>query len=723
MSYRDQVIARFGLRVVVPAVAVLVGALAIVIVSLGEMSDEVNRIEDRLTARSAEAALRVTIRRLEETHRDYAEWDDAVRNVYGDVNQAFMEETFSTSTIDAVFFDTAMLVDEVGGVRFAVHKDEALAAPPAELFGPSLTVLTRELVRDGTTYDVKTGVLATTWGLAIVAVGTVVPFTKDLEPRHERSRLLILSKVFDAGVVSRLSEDFLIPDFHLIDVASRGEHTLDIVDPAGTVVGALAWSPPSLGNQAHAEVSPTVFMMLALVGLTMAFLIAIALRGVREVERREAAARHAATNDELSGLPNRTALVAALDDATEARRTDRTPLAVVYLDLDGFKEVNDAFGHDAGDRLLQEVARGFRERSNGHLLARVGGDEFAVVVSGPAAVKVACDLGWRLISFVSDPFEIDGRMITVGTSVGVAVADAADASAEELLRRADVAMYQAKQQGPNRLFVYDALIDTIRHERLEIADDLRRALREDQLDLVYQPVFDATTRAVVGVEALLRWNRPLFGPMPPSVFVAIAEQSGLIDELGTWTIRRACADGMAWPTIKVSVNVSPAQFRNPNFDVLVAEILEATGFPPARLEFEVTESYFIVNPDQARRAIDTIRGLGIAVALDDFGTGYSSIGYLRSFSFDKLKLDRSMIIGLIDDERVQRLVKATVALAEALDLTVTAEGVETEEEADLLRNAGCAEFQGFFFAKPAAAAAISDLLASRGGTVEVAQTA
>lgn len=723
MSYRDQVIARFGLRVVVPAVAVLVGALVIVIISLSEMSNEVNRIEDRLIARSAEAALRVAVRRLEETHRDYAEWDDAARNVYGEVNQAFMEENFTSSTIDAVFFDTAILVDESGRVAFAVHKGQRLDTPPSEIYGGSLVTLTRQLTRDGLTYDAQGGVLATRWGLAIAAVGTVVPFTKSFEPRLKRSRILILSKVFDEDVVARLAADFLIPDLHLIEAEARGEHTLDVVDPAGKVIGALAWSPPSLGNQAHAQVSPTVFMMLALVGLTMAFLIAIALRGVREVERREAAARHAAAHDELSGLPNRTALVAALDEATEARRADRTPVAVVYLDLDGFKEVNDAFGHETGDRLLKVVARGFGERSRGHLLARVGGDEFAVVVTGPGAVKVACDLGWRLISFVSSPLDIDGRMITVGTSVGVAVADAANPSAEELLRRADVAMYQAKQQGPNRLFVYDAVIDTVRHERLEIADDLRRALREDGLDLVYQPVFDAETRAMVGVEALLRWNRALFGPLPPLVFVPIAEQSGLIDELGSWTIRRACSDGLAWPSIKVSVNVSPAQFRNPNFDVLVTDILEATGFPPGRLELEVTESYFIVNPDQARRAIDTIRGLGIAVSLDDFGTGYSSIGYLRSFNFDKLKLDRSLIVGLGDDERVQRLVKATIALAEALDLTVTAEGVETEEEADLLRSAGCAEFQGFFFAKPISAKAISELLKSSGVKAGAVQSA
>jgi len=723
MSYRDQVLARFGLRVVVPAVAVLVGALVIVIISLGQMSGEVNRIEDRLTARSAEAALRVTVRRLEQTHRDYAEWDDAVRNVYGEVNEDFLRENVTSSTIDAVFYDTALILDEVGGVRFAVHNGAPIEGTPAEIFGQSFPPLARELVRDGVTYDVRSGIHATKWGLAVVSVGTIVPFSKDFEPRPERSRLLVLSKVFDDTVVTRLGEDFLIPDLQLVDADAKGMHALDIVDPSGKVIGALSWAPPRLGEEAHDRVSPTVFMMLALVGLTMAFLIAIALRGVWEVERREAAARHAAHHDELSGLPNRAALVAALDKAALARKEERTPIAVVYLDLDGFKEVNDAFGHDAGDRLLKAVAQGFSERSAGYLLARVGGDEFALVVSGPGAVKVACDLGWQLISFVSDPFEIDGRMITVGTSVGVAVADASDPSAEELLRRADVAMYQAKQQGPNRLFVYDAVIDTIRHERLEIADDLRRALREDKLDLHYQPVFDAATRAIVGVEALLRWNRPRLGPLPPSVFVPIAEQSGLIDELGNWTIRRACADGMAWPSIKISVNVSPAQFRNPNFDVLVTDVLSATGFPARRLELEVTESYFIVNPDQARRAIDTIRNLGIAVSLDDFGTGYSSIGYLRSFSFDKLKLDRSLIVGLADDERVQRLVKATVALADALDLKVTAEGVETETEANILRAAGCAEFQGFFFAKPIPASGVADLLRSGGTKLGVAQSA
>ncbi|MCB1498482.1 MAG: bifunctional diguanylate cyclase/phosphodiesterase [Bauldia sp.] len=714
MSYRDQVIARFGLRVVIPAVAVMIGALAIVIVSLSEMADQVNTIEDQMTTRSAEAALRVSLRNLSKTHKDYAVWDDAARNLYGGVNKVFLDENFASSTIEPMFFDTVMLVDEVGTLRYGVHRGEPLATLPSEVFGPQLLRLTRELIRDGKTYDYRSGFLSTRWGLVTFVVGTVVPFSPNFEPRAEHSRILILSRVFNSETATRLGDDFSIKDLRLADPAAKGSHGIDITDPDGAVIGALAWSPPSLGSEAHQRVSPTVFVMLALVGLTMAFLIAVALRGVREIERREAAARHAATHDALSGLPNRAALVAAIDGARGEQTGDHPPVAVVYLDLDGFKEVNDAFGHDTGDQLLIEVAKGFRERSGGYMLARIGGDEFAIVVRGPGAVKLACDLGWRLINFVSEPIEIDGRMITIGTSVGVAVMDSANASAEELLRQADVAMYQAKQNGPNRLFVYDAVIDTVRHERLEIADDLRKALSEDALDLVYQPVFNAGSRAIVGVEALLRWNRPRFGPLPPSVFVQIAEQSGLIDELGIWTIRRACRDGMAWPSIKVSVNVSPAQFRNPNFDGVVADILRSTGFPATRLELEVTESYFIANPEEARRAIDTIRAQGIAVSLDDFGTGYSSIGYLRSFSFDKLKLDRSLIMGLGQDERVQRLVKATIALAEALDLRVTAEGVETDDEAELLKAAGCAEFQGFFFAKPSAPDVISNLLQRQG---------
>ena len=565
------------------------------------------------------------------------------------------------------------------------------------------------LPSDGRSYAVKTGLIRGKWGLEVVAVGPVVPASPDFVDAPARSRFLVTAKAFNLATLKRLSEDFLISGLRFTS-ASAADPKVDLRDPTGATVGALAWTPRRLGSEAHARVSPAVLMMLALLSLTMGFLMFVANQGMREVEKKEAEARHVATHDGLTGLPNRVALMQALDTAMTEKRAGGESVAVVYLDLDGFKQINDAYGHETGNVLLKRVAAGFKAVCGDLLLTRAGGDEFVVLVVDDKAVKFACDIGWKLIRSLSQPFGIDGRLISVGTSVGVAVADIIDPTAEELLRRSDVAMYQAKQQGPNRMFVYDALIDTIRHERLDVADDLRRALANDALDLAYQPVFDAATREIVGVEALVRWNRPHFGPLPPAIFVPIAEETGLIDQLGAWILRRACLDALAWGDLRLSVNVSPAQFRNPNFETLVSSILAETGFPVSRLELEVTESYFVSHPDQARMAIDAIRGLGIAVALDDFGTGFSSIGYLRSFAFDKLKLDRSMIAGIVTDERARRLVQATIALADALDLTVTAEGVEVEEEAVFLRLAGCREFQGFFFAKPESAAQLTQRL-------------
>ncbi|KAB2866947.1 MAG: EAL domain-containing protein, partial [Bauldia sp.] len=319
------------------------------------------------------------------------------------------------------------------------------------------------------------------------------------------------------------------------------------------------------------------------------------------------------------------------------------------------------------------------------------------------------------------PFDIDGRVILLGTSVGVSAADSFNPNAEELLRRADVAMCQGKQQGPNRMFVYDPMIDTVRHERLEVAGDLRSALRSGDIKLLYQPFVDADSREIVGVEALSRWNRRIFGVVPPSTFVAIAEETGLINELGEWTLRRACTDALAWDGVKLSVNVSPAQFRNPGFEAVLRRVLDETGFPAGRLEVEITETYIIVQPDLARRAIEGIRGLGVSVALDDFGTGFSSIGYLRNFAFDKLKLDQSLIAGIATDRRGRRLVEATISLAEALELDVTAEGVESEAEAKLLQLAGCRLLQGFHFSRPCSADDIAVLLAHpRSSTAAVA---
>jgi diguanylate cyclase (GGDEF)-like protein len=723
MPFFDSTTKRFALRIGLPAILILLATFATVIVSLGKMAGEVNRIESTLTGRSATAAVQSILRRLGESHNDYAQWDDAVRNLYGRVNMSFVKENIVSSTATPVLFDTFYLIDENGNEILGYRNGEAVTVAPVEAFGSSLASMIADLPKDGVTYAVKTGLVRGAWGLAAIAVGPIVPVYADFQNPPQRSRYLVIGQAFDGPAVDRLSEDFVIDGLRLVAPTASEPLKVDLTDLNGTVIGALAWSPARLGSEAHARVSPTVLTMLLLVGMTMAFLIVFALRGWKEVQKRELQARQAATHDTLTGLPNRAAFVQSLDEAIARKRRTGTALAIVYLDLDGFKEVNDAYGHETGDELLRHIARGFRTFCGDSMLARVDGDEFAVLVSDAHATRVAPELGRRLIHYLAQPFDMEGRVIVVGTSVGIAIAEANDLSGEELLRRSDVAMYQAKRQGPNRVFVYHSSIDTVRHERLEIAADLRKAIQSNGLDLAYQAVFDAGTREIVAVEALLRWTRPVHGPLPSSLFVPIAEETGLIDELGAWMLRRACRDAVAWPGIRLSVNVSPAQLRNPSFEIIVSHILAETGFPVSRLELEVTESYFAAHPEHARKAIDAIRNLGVTVALDDFGNGYSSIGYLRNFNFSKVKLDRSLIAGIATDPRAQRLVQATIAVADALDLRVAADGVEIEEEAVILRLAGCREFQGFFFSRPCSAAEFAARLAAEKHPGEMSQRA
>jgi diguanylate cyclase (GGDEF)-like protein len=703
MRFLKSATARFGLRVALPALIILAGTVATVGVSLNRMAGVVNRVEDTLTKRSTEAAVQAVLRRIGQSHRDYAEWDDAARRLYGELDPLFVHETFDSATETQVFFDTAYVLDEAGKPLVGIRLGERIDVPLEEAFSPAINVMLDGLSTDGRTYEVRTGMVAGAWGLAVVGIGPIVPTSPDFESMPKRSRYLVLAKAFDGTSLGMLSTEYVLGGLRFARPGEEPADRVDLVDPTGQAIAALTWPPGKLGNQAHADVGPVVAVMLALIAITMAALIAIAVRGLNEIKRREDQASHAATHDALTGLPNRTALGQRLEQAVAAAHRDKVRGALIYLDLDGFKEVNDAYGHEVGDRLLRNVSAGFHTVCGDRMIARIGGDEFAVVAVDGQPVESAIDVGRLLIRYLAQPFDIDGRVISIGTSIGVAIIDETVPSAEEVLRRADVAMYQAKQQGRNRILVYDPAVDIERYKRLGMAAELRQALRSGALEIVYQPVLDAATWRVVAAEALLRWPRDGQEEVPPSIFIPVAEETGLIDELGAWTLRQACRDACAWHGIRIAVNVSPAQFRNPNFEILVSSVLAETGLPPDHLELEVTENYLIANPIQARRSINAIRHLGVAVALDDFGTGYSSIGYLRSFTFDKLKLDRSLIVGIAHDQRTQRFVQATIALADALDLSVAAEGVASEEEAILLRIAGCREFQGFFFAEPSSA--------------------
>lgn len=340
----------------------------------------------------------------------------------------------------------------------------------------------------------------------------------------------------------------------------------------------------------------------------------------------------------------------------------------------------------------------------------MGGDEFAMAVSGEQAIDRAAAFAWGALELLKAPVALSKRTIYIGASIGIASGTPAECSSTELFRRADIAMYHAKKSGKGRTAWYDDALDAVRRHQLMIENGIRQGLEQDEFEVWYQPVVDADTLAMTGVEALLRWPRRPQGALAPDAFIAIAESSGLIDTLGQFVLQRACSDLQPVGDLLLSVNISPAQFRDPAFESRVMETVAACRFPPSRLQVEVTESYVLENPERSQAVMENLKAQGIAVALDDFGTGYSSIGYLRRFRFDSLKIDKSLA-GRVDcDAQAAEMVRGTVRIARALGMTVVAEGVEDPQQLALLRRAGCDRLQGFYFSKPMP---IADLLQRR----------
>jgi len=400
--------------------------------------------------------------------------------------------------------------------------------------------------------------------------------------------------------------------------------------------------------------------------------------------------------DSLAAMPNRRAL--HLDYVRHGEGQEK---ALALLDLDGFKAVNDQYGHFVGDRLIRECAKLLAEVCGKEARAyRLGGDEFAILVVGPIAGNILEGICHTLITRLSQAFVIDERKLTVGASIGLSLSTGRDGlTSSELLRRSDMAMYASKEGGRNRCTWFTEDFDRNRDVTTQVEDELREALKQGDFRLAYQPLVDARTGEIVAVEALLRWQKADGTMVSPGLFVPIAEKCGLIYPIGLWVLRTACREALHWDGIKLSINVSPAQLRNPEFPVELGHILEETGFPPARLELEVTETYLVTDPIVANRNLDVIRQFGVGIALDDFGTGYASIGFLRNFRFEKLKLDRTMVVDAGQDSGSLAMMASSIAVARAMDMEVTAEGVETQAQADLVRTAGCDHIQGWYYYK------------------------
>lgn len=410
-----------------------------------------------------------------------------------------------------------------------------------------------------------------------------------------------------------------------------------------------------------------------------------------------------ARQDSLTGLANREALRRALDDALVGAVRRKHRCSVFLLDLDRFKAVNDTLGHPAGDTLLRLVAlRLTDEVGNLGQVGRLGGDEFQVVLPSVSSEAELSRLAQAIINSLSRPYTINGTLVSIGASVGIVTSDYDDRTSDDLMRDADLALYAAKAAGKGCSRFFAPEMHEAARERQRLESDLRVALEKGQLRVVFQPQVDASSEAVTGFEALVRWDHPEHGPVSPALFIPLAEEIRLIDEIGEWVLRTACAEAAKWPQhVSIAVNLSPIQFKSPALPSTVRAVLSETDLPAKRLELEITEGVFLSNDDHVHEMISSLKAIGLKLALDDFGTGYSSLSYLQRVPFDKLKIDQSFVRGASDPgSRNAALIRAMVGLASDLQMRTIAEGVETQEELQLVRDLGCPLVQGYIFGKP-----------------------
>jgi diguanylate cyclase (GGDEF)-like protein len=482
-------------------------------------------------------------------------------------------------------------------------------------------------------------------------------------------------------------------------------------------IGDATWQVkaiPAPGGRLTAHYDRALIVLGAglIITIFVVVYLVLASRNSRQIELANRRVLELARIDALTGLPNRGVFLEQLEAAVDAPARPRgDTFSVLMLDLDRFKSVNDSMGHAAGDALLREVAKRLRSAlRSGDLLARLGGDEFAIIQAGCDDQRSgSIDLAARICKCVAEPFLLPGRQVEVGTSIGIAMVPEHGSDQDELLKKADLALYRSKSAGRNCFTLYDEAMSAELEARNTLEGDLRDAIARCQFEVHYQPYFDVQSGERRGFEALVRWRHPVRGLVPPDQFIPLAEETGLIVALGEWVLRRACDDAISWPdTVKVAVNLSPVQFKQADLFDVIQSALRSSGLPPRRLEIELTESVLLERAAENHAFMQKLKSIGISLALDDFGTGYSSLSCLTAFPFDKIKIDKSFISNLTKLHKSSAIISSVVTLACGLDISVTAEGVETREQFERLQMLGVNFAQGYLLGRPTPASEIAD---------------
>ncbi|WP_261653457.1 putative bifunctional diguanylate cyclase/phosphodiesterase [Erwinia mallotivora] len=539
----------------------------------------------------------------------------------------------------------------------------------------------------------------------------------------QQAFMLISVKFLDDRYLLSLSRRSLLSDLRYLSghPAEAGADWL-LTDKENRPLGYLAWQPEKPGTLMLHFIGPLVAVVvliitvICLVMLRRLWISSLRLsRSLLQLSASEAQAQHLAFHDVLTGLPNRALVEENLTHSLARLMRQQQQVALLLLDLDRFKLINDTYGHHAGDELIIEVGRRLGELINdGDTVGRLGGDEFVVIVNqidSLHSVQLLCE---KIIDAINRPFTLLGNDVWTGVSIGVTLAPEDASDKAEMMLKADIALYEAKSQGRGQFRLFVAAMDESVKTRQQVAADLRAALQSKQdLAVYYQPQLDMDGQKVVGLEALIRWNHPRYGEMAPTEFIPLAEEAGLIMQIGEWVLREACRVSLAWPDLIIAVNVSPLQFRTAGFAERTTAIIRQEKTLPSRIELEITEGVLIEDEKGAQETISQLRQVGFRIALDDFGTGYSSLNYLSHFPVDKIKIDRSFTQSLGVTGNGGAIMESMVRLGQAMGLTVTAEGVETRSQMAALAEAGCNQLQGFYFSQAVPEAEIVGLLTPR----------
>lgn len=673
------------------------------------IATSVNTQEEHYAWQAVQSAFSANQQHLANLVTANAYSSETFKNTSIKLDRGWTANTWGLATYE-VNYDTVYVVDEQGKPIVAYHDGADFNVPPEVYFGTSFQKLIAALPKDGFTFLTEHTLAATKNGLAMVAAGPILPNGGRISAANPARLFLVFSKSVTPAMLADVGRQYHIDDLAVVPISeAKGDDSRWLTDNWGRPVADVVWRNSAPGDTARRMYSNTaLFSVLMLLGAMLPLSIAHASTLLR-LKRNEAEAIELARTDKLSGLPNRLFFTDEL--ARLLKGAANQQLALCFIDLDDFKSVNDAYDHEAGDRLIIAVAAGISALLQpGDTLGRLGGDEFAALCVGENAKQRAETLANQILHFVREPFNLDGRIANIGASIGIALNEAGLSDPAELMRRADLAMYEAKNSGRNRLRVFDSSLDARRAEDLAVSAELKVHIANRAFNIVYQPIVDAKTRRVTGLEALARWPHNSTRTVPPERFVKIAEEHGLIDALGEAILRTAMSDARHWHDLKLALNISPVQINNRGLLQTIVRAADELGFPLARLEIELTENVLIRSKERARTFVKGLRDRGVTVSLDDFGTGYASVGYLLDYGFNRIKIDRSITQMVLSDASAQKIVQGTVLIARGLSTGITAEGIESEDQARIMHLAGCGELQGFHFGGPMPAGQIISLL-------------